>query len=244
MSRVDISELLKGLPEGAEQQAAPGTWECVFSQLPNAGQKTLVAGAGRGGMSWLLDKAGHEVSSIDLHPEHFIVEGLSCTHSDLTKNLEFDDSAFDLVLAVEVIEHLENPWPFFREAIRVLRDDGVFIFTTPNVASFVSRWSYFVSGVLPYFREESFLGCYHVSPIFPWSVERCCLTTSAKIECITYSRFDFPRRNDIPRHDDGLGWRRKILNYFPLNKHTGEIACFKIRKTSETPSIVIGTHSK
>ena len=238
-----VFELLDSIPENVQEQAAPGTVESVLSQLPQNG-KVLVAGAGRGGLSWLLDKAGYQVTSIDLHPEHFAIDGMQCTFGDLHAPLAYESNHFDIVLAVEVMEHLENPWFFFREAIRVINQDGVFIFTTPNVASLMSRWTFFLTGILPYFRKESFVGCYHVTPIHPWAVDRCCLTTPAKVVDISYSRFDFPRSNDIPRHDGGLGWRRKLMDLFPLNVHTGEIACFKLVKTNSEPVIDIGVHYK
>ena len=65
----DFAAFMRELPKALEPQAAPGTWECALRQLPPAG-RVLVAGAGRGGLSWLLHRAGFEVCSIDLHPEH------------------------------------------------------------------------------------------------------------------------------------------------------------------------------
>lgn len=238
------------LPDTMKPQAAPGTWESVFCLLPEKGH-VLNVGAGRGGISWLLREAGYEVTSVDLHPEHFMVDNLECRFADLNHPLPFADGTFNIVLAVEVIEHLENPWQFIREAIRVLRDDGVFLVTTPNVSNLMSRLTYLLEGVFPYFRDDSFSLIYHVTPIFPWTIERCCRTTSAKVEEVGYSRVDWPRKTDVPRHDSGRGLRRVlkqlrrvILNRLPLNRFTGEIACYKIRRIATPPLVTIGIHDR
>jgi len=49
-------------------------------------------------------------------------------------NLPFRDSCFDLVTSLQVIEHIEGKDVnrLLREVSRVLKDDGVFIVTTPN----------------------------------------------------------------------------------------------------------------
>ena len=239
---IDVRKLIQSCPSQASPQTAPGVWEAALSLLENKRGKVLVAGAGRGGLSWILEKAGYEVISIDLHPKHFKIPGMTCSFSDLNAALSFDSSSFDLVIAVEVVEHLENPWFFLRESVRVLKPNGDFIFTTPNVESLHSRWCYFRQGILPYFREESFVGCYHVTPIFSWAVERCCRTTNAEVIDMRYSRIDWPRSNDVPRYDGNLGLRRKILNMFPTNKLSGEIACYKVRKTTGTPRMEVGIH--
>src|SRR6478672_3266054 len=95
-----LPELIRELPEPMEPQAAPRVWQTVLQMLPGP-SRVLNAGAGRGGMSWLLDRAGYDVTSVDIHPDHFIAEGLSCEQADLNRPLEFADDSFDLVLAVE-----------------------------------------------------------------------------------------------------------------------------------------------
>ena len=43
-----------------------------------------------------------------------------------------DNSTFDLVVALALIEHLHNPDNFLREAMRILRPGGALIVSTPN----------------------------------------------------------------------------------------------------------------
>ncbi len=49
--------------------------------------------------------------------------------------LAFDDAAFDLVFATEVIEHLHEPLQWTKEVLRVLRPGGTLLLTTPNYES-------------------------------------------------------------------------------------------------------------
>jgi len=46
--------------------------------------------------------------------------------------LPFEDASFDLVVAFEVIEHLENWRGFLEESRRVLAASGQLIVSTPN----------------------------------------------------------------------------------------------------------------
>ncbi len=49
--------------------------------------------------------------------------------------LPFRSDVFDMVLAHHVVEHLERPGRFIREAYRVLRGDGMLDLRTPNFLS-------------------------------------------------------------------------------------------------------------
>lgn len=51
---------------------------------------------------------------------------------------DLPDSIADVVVAVETIEHVENPWAFMRELVRMVKPGGLVIVTTPNQLSFLS----------------------------------------------------------------------------------------------------------
>jgi 2-polyprenyl-3-methyl-5-hydroxy-6-metoxy-1,4-benzoquinol methylase len=48
------------------------------------------------------------------------------------------DRTADVVVAVETIEHLENPWAFMRALVRIARPGGWVVVTTPNQLSLLS----------------------------------------------------------------------------------------------------------
>lgn len=49
--------------------------------------------------------------------------------------LPFGDGFFEVITALEFIEHLKAPENFLREAYRMLKPNGLLFITTPNVAS-------------------------------------------------------------------------------------------------------------
>ena len=70
-------------------------------------------------------------------------------NGDITA-LEFDDQSLDLVLALDVIEHLDfaQQEAAIREIKRVLRPQGRALLTIPNLAHFASRVTFALTGKL------------------------------------------------------------------------------------------------
>ena len=66
------------------------------------------------------------------------------------------DSCADAVVAVETIEHLENPRAFVRELVRLVRPGGWVVVTTPNQQSFLSLLTLVVKGRFSAFQDASY----------------------------------------------------------------------------------------
>jgi SAM-dependent methyltransferase/glycosyltransferase involved in cell wall biosynthesis len=108
--------------------------------------RVLDLGAGSGGMSRLMHATGYRVEACDLEPSLFQYRAVACLRADLTDRLPYDDSSFDGVVCVEVLEHIDGHERLFQEVERVLKPGGVFLFTTPNVMSIKSRLSFLWTG--------------------------------------------------------------------------------------------------
>jgi len=83
------------------------------------------------------------------------MRGIKTFYCDLSKDsIPLPSESIDLVTALEVIEHLFNPDHILREVYRVLRKDGYFLITTPNLASWINRIA-MLFGYQPYNAEVS-----------------------------------------------------------------------------------------
>lgn len=98
--------------------------------------KILEVGCGYGYLSYSLNKAGFNVKAIDIAEKaiQFAKENLGNFYYQMNIN-EFSNQAnekFDLIIATEVIEHLEDPNDFIENCIRLLDENGHILVTTPN----------------------------------------------------------------------------------------------------------------
>jgi ubiquinone/menaquinone biosynthesis C-methylase UbiE len=75
--------------------------------------------------------------------EKLVIEkGLKFKKVDLNKGIDFDDNTFDIIFAGEIIEHIYDTDLFVQEIKRILKPNGKFIVTTPNLVSFGRRIMY------------------------------------------------------------------------------------------------------
>lgn len=112
------------------------------------GSKVLDVPMGPGALSVYLHHQGYKVygADIDLHQSAAIEPSIIRKRADLNKAIPFESDFFDLVVSLEGIEHLENPFQFVREVSRVLRPGGYFILSTPNICNLEERLNYLFRG--------------------------------------------------------------------------------------------------
>jgi len=102
-------------------------------------KSVLDAGCGTGYGSYLLSQQGAKsVIGIDNSKEaiqyaqnNFKDKKLKFIEDDSTKS-NLSDSSINVVVAFELIEHLENPKSFISDVNRILKKNGLFILSTPN----------------------------------------------------------------------------------------------------------------
>ncbi len=154
--------------------AAPNIYETALSFLPKKRGKTirvLDAGAGSGSLSLMLKEKGFTVSACDINPKQYAVSGIQCKKANLNEKIPYRSGTFDYVMSLEMIEHLEDPWTFLREARRVLKPKGQLILSTPNVTHISSRVFYLLFGrFIPFWSRRYMEFNWHIQPIFFWTL--------------------------------------------------------------------------
>ena len=73
-----------------------------------------------------------------------------------TTALPLPADAVDVAVAVETIEHLENPRSFARELVRITRGGGLVVITTPNQLSALSLLTLATKQQFSAFQENSY----------------------------------------------------------------------------------------
>ena len=126
----------------------------------------LVLGAGGGAFDKRLLNHGYtNITSVDLIKENYKVTGTTFKECNLNEDF-FVLGTFDAIIALEVIEHLENQFHFMRCIKKCLRQGGALYLSTPNVESTFSRAKFYLFGRLHFFSKEELYGTGHITPIF------------------------------------------------------------------------------
>jgi SAM-dependent methyltransferase len=92
-----------------------------------------------------------------------VLDGVPFVKVDLRGFTPFPDGSLDVVLCIECIEHMENPFHLIRELARILAQGGEVIISTPNVLSTNARSKFLSVGYFPHFTDLAFRWDYNFS---------------------------------------------------------------------------------
>ncbi len=122
-----MSERVRGAIELIPREIQPGL--------------ALDISAGDGLSTRMLEERRWRVFPTEYHPRK-----KGWTAVNLNDDLPFRTGTFDLVMMLEVVEHLADIPHILREIARVMRPEGVAILSTPNRLNVTSRLHYLLSG--------------------------------------------------------------------------------------------------
>lgn len=164
------------IPYGTEgdlsAKAAPGTHEAVQSEMERLkipkDADILELASGTGFFLKRLMRLGYRrLTSVERDLNTFRLKEITPMTLDLnTRFSQSFEKKFDVIIAIEIIEHLNSPWEFLNEINKLLKPGGTLILSTPNVSFWLSRLQFLINGYPKYFSDFDFKEQRHITPIF------------------------------------------------------------------------------
>lgn len=234
---------------GLKIHAAPSLHEACMAQIKTlglpAGARVLDVGAGEGAFTQRLLDAGLQVSAIELEQDRF---RLNVPCQNLNLNLDFHDKwpeKFDLIVAIEILEHLHDPRHFIRNCLQLLKPNGFLLLSSPNTESWLSRIRFLRDGNFLWFEESDYELYGHVTPIFSWQVRQICGELGAELVRVTNTDNEFLRKRLGQSVKELLTNKAFYLRaLYPLMKgrRDGEINIYLIKQAASND--VAGTRDR
>lgn len=225
--------------KGLRIHALPGLHEFIetkFSSIATPPASVLELGAGSGALSFRCLERGFQVVAVDLVPENFqlhdLIEFVECDlNDDFSTRIA---RRFDVILAIEIVEHLENPRHFLREVRLLLKSPGFVLLTTPNIENPLSKAMFVRDGLFQWFTDRNYRSEGHITPISRWYLNKA--LNEADLHLIEITSY-----GNVLNSIRGW-WRMKLLAWLikKLSHHecNGEILCI-IASTKEADCIEI-----
>lgn len=149
--------------------AMPGTHQSFLKYFTKKSLdhnlKILDVGAGHGAFTKRLHEMGYDVAACDLFPEIFHYNQIECQMVDITSTFPYPDNTFDIAIAIEVSEHIQDHDMFFSELSRIIKPGGQLFLSTPNILSLKSRIRFLFRGFFYSFKPlemNNYDGLQHV----------------------------------------------------------------------------------
>ncbi|MET0626550.1 MAG: methyltransferase domain-containing protein [Pyrinomonadaceae bacterium] len=156
VERVDFEESAR-LSRGQSDHAVYATVADALARRGAGGDLLLDVGCGGGRLWQYLRGRYARCVGVDLVRYEGLPAGVEYVRAELNREpVPLADACADAVVAVETIEHLENPRAFVRELARLVRPGGWVVVTTPNQQSFLSLLTLVLKGRFSAFQDASY----------------------------------------------------------------------------------------
>jgi SAM-dependent methyltransferase len=168
----------------------------LLADVPAGGKSVLDVSCQEGEILLALQSRGFLLHGTNFEAQGPALDGIPINYGvDLLKQLPYDDASFDIVLLVEVIEHLENHRTAVSELARILKPGGILILTTPNIMRLNSRLHFFLSGYhktkrrfIPFDTPLAQAHRFHNYPIDLPILYYLCKQNGLQLECLGKSK--------------------------------------------------------
>jgi SAM-dependent methyltransferase len=117
----------------------------LLYERPQPGAAVLDLPCGEGAFTQRIMQRGFRVWAGDL-VRRISLSDAAFTPCDMNKALPFKEGAFDAVVCLDGIEHIERPFDLIRGCARVIRAEGTLVVSTPNISALRSRWRWLLTG--------------------------------------------------------------------------------------------------
>jgi 2-polyprenyl-3-methyl-5-hydroxy-6-metoxy-1,4-benzoquinol methylase len=164
----------KGIPEMAAYRLHSDIFVMLKPYLTGK-LNILDFGCGQGAFSQRLVDLGMVVDACDINTDQVKAKVNRKIKLDLNSEIPADEFPYkyDIILALEIIEHLHNPWKYLDDCLKLLKKGGIIVLTTPNISNFISRLRFFMRGSLLAF-EKTDLKHGHITPLSFVQIENMC----------------------------------------------------------------------
>lgn len=175
----NIQRLMEKAPAGLHNFC-----EKIIEQYFDKSSNIMDIAAGTGAMTRRLANKGYSnITANDIDIDSYEATEIEFRSIDLNSKFadRFQTESFDGILAIEIVEHLENSLTFLRQCSSILKNDGYLLITTPNILGSESLVQWLKNGHFLYFSPEWYHSIRHISILPSWLLDAQIIECGMKI---------------------------------------------------------------
>jgi 2-polyprenyl-3-methyl-5-hydroxy-6-metoxy-1,4-benzoquinol methylase len=200
----------RGIVILADEGLHEDCFDLVEKYIPK-GARVLDIAAGAGAFSARLADAGYKVTANDIDDDVWNATGIKKLSVDLNKPVDerLFSPPYDLVVAMEVVEHLQNPTKLLEDCQNLVKPEGYLLISTPNIMDVQSRLIFLRKGMFYHFSPQSYFATGHRTILPQWLLELFFKDVGLDIVERRLGGF----HNSLIRRGDIKSWIASFLTY-------------------------------